>query len=154
MAFLGSVGLPATRRLAFRGQIVGLHVFCRRLQSLHLIKISAKEGLTAFLVVPKDGFSLLANSGKTGITVIERGKCWCLLTICGGASMAAALKYGHFDNGTSKIMHIYILYIQYVSDHQKHTVHCSHSEIIRYDIVQEVLDLGHGKHCVITVSFL
>ncbi len=75
-AFLRSVGLPATRRLALGGQIVGLHGFCRRLQSLHLIKISAKEGLTAFLGVPKNGFSLLANSGKTGLFVIEKGK-WC-----------------------------------------------------------------------------
>ena len=34
-------------------------------------KISAKEGLTASLGVNKDGFSLLANSGKTGMFVIE-----------------------------------------------------------------------------------
>lgn len=39
-------------------------------------KFQAKEGLTAFLGVNKDGFSSLAKSGKTGIFVIEKGKRW------------------------------------------------------------------------------
>ena len=55
---------------------MNLYGFYRRLTSLCRIKISAKEGLTAFLRVPKDGLRLVAKEGETGIIVIENGEFW------------------------------------------------------------------------------